>query len=216
MGKRWKQWQTLFWGLQNHCRGNCSHEIKRYLLLGRKVMTNLDSMLKSRHYFANKGPSSQSYGFFSSHVWMWGLDYKESWVPKNWCFWIVVLEKSLESPLECKEIKPVSAKRNHSWIFIGRTDAEAETPILWPPDAKNWLTGKDPDSGNDWTQKNKGMTRMRWLDDIYDSMDMSLRWTSSGSWWWTGKPGLLQSMELQRVRHDWATKYNRNTLLSQK
>ena len=121
--------------------GDCSHEIKRRLLLGRKVMTNLDSILKKqRHYFANKGLSCQGYGFSSSHVWMWELDYKESWAPKNWCFWTVVLEKTLESPLDCKEIQPVHhPKGGQSWVFIGRTDAEAETPILWPPDVKSWL-----------------------------------------------------------------------------
>ena len=123
---------------------------------------------KQRHYFANKDPSSQSYGFSSSHVWMWELDYKESWVPKNWCFWTVVLEKTLERTLDCKEIKPVHPKGNQSWIFIGRTDAEAETLILWPPDAKNWLTGKDPDAGKDWRREEKGMTEMvgrhHWLD----------------------------------------------------
>ena len=105
---------------------------------------------RQRHYFANKGPSSQSYGFLSSHVLMWELDYKESWVPKNWCFWTVVLEKTLESPLDSKEIQPVHSKANKFWIFIGRTDAEAETPTLWPPDAKNWLIGKDFDAGKDW------------------------------------------------------------------
>ena len=113
---------------------------------------------KQRHYFANKGPSSQSYGFSSSHIWMWELDYKESWGTKNWCFLTVVLENTLESPLDFKEIKPVHPKGNQSWIFIGRTDAEAETPILWPPDVKNWLTGKDPDAGKDWRQEEKGMT----------------------------------------------------------
>ena len=112
-------------------------DMKRCLLLGRKAMTYLDSILKSRHYFANKGLSSQSYGFSSSHVQMWELDCKESWAPKNWCFWTVALEKTLESPLDCKKIQPVNPKVNPSWIFIGRTDAEAETPILWPPDAKN-------------------------------------------------------------------------------
>ena len=115
---------------------------------------------KQRHYFANKGPCSQSYGFSSSHVWMWELDYKESWVTKNWWFWIVVLEKTLESPLDCKEIKLVNPKGNQSWIFIGRTDAEAETPILWPPDAKNWLIGKDLDAEKDWRQEEKGMTEV--------------------------------------------------------
>ena len=113
---------------------------------------------KQRHYFANKGPSSQTYGFSCSHVWMWELDQKESWVPKNWCFQTVVLEKTLESPLDCKEIQPVHAKRDQSLMFIGRTDAEAETPVLWPPDVKNWLTGIDPDVGKDWRQEEKGMT----------------------------------------------------------
>ena len=113
---------------------------------------------RQRHYFAKKGLSSQSYGFSSSHVWMWQLDYKESWVLKNWCFWTVVLEKTLESPLDCKEIKSVNPKRNQPWIFTGRTDAEAETPILWPPDAKNWLIWKDPDTGKDWRQEEKGTT----------------------------------------------------------
>ena len=131
--------------------GDCSHEIKRCLLLGRKVMTNLDSILKSkRHYFANKGPSSEGYGFSNSHVWMWELDCKESCALKNWCFWTVVLERTLQSSLDCKEIQPVHPEENQSWIFIGRTDAEAETPILWPPGAKNWLIGKDPDAGWDW------------------------------------------------------------------
>ena len=139
--------------------GDCSHEIKRRLLLGRKAMTNLDSILKKqRHYFANKGPSSQSYGFSSSHVWMWELDYKESWTPKNWCFWTVVLEKTLESPLDCKEIQPVHPKGYQPWMFIGRTDAETATAILWPPDAKNWLIGKDPDATKDWRQEEKGTT----------------------------------------------------------
>ena len=113
---------------------------------------------KQRHYFADKGPSNQSYGFSSSHVWMWELDYKESWVPKNWCFWTVMLQRTLESPLDSKKIKPVHPKGNQSWIFIGRTDAKAETPILWPPDAKNWPIGKDPDAGKDWRQEEKGMT----------------------------------------------------------
>ena len=113
---------------------------------------------KPRHYFADKGPYSQSYGFSSSHVWMWELDHKEGWAPKNWCFWTVVLEKRLESPLDCKEIKPVHPKGNQSWIFTGRTDAEAEAPILWPPDAKNWLIGKDPDAGKDWRQEKRWTT----------------------------------------------------------
>ena len=108
---------------------------------------------KQRHYFANKGPSSQGYGFSSSHVWMWELDYKESWAPKNLCFWTVVLEKTLESPLDCREIQPVHSKGDQSWVFIGRTDAEAETPILCPSNVKSWLIWKAPDTVRDWGQE---------------------------------------------------------------
>ena len=111
-----------------------------------------------RHYFANKGPSSQGYGFSSSHLQIWELDYKERWAPKSWCFWTMVLEKTLESPLDCKEIQPIHPKGSQSWIFIGRTDAEAETPILWSPNVKNWLIRKDPDTGKDWRREEKGMT----------------------------------------------------------
>ena len=112
---------------------------------------------KQRYYFVNKGPSSQGYSFSSSHVWMWELDYKENWAQKNWCFWTVVLEKTLESPLDCTEIQLVHPK-DQSWEFIGRTDVEAETPILWPPHSKSWLMRKDPDAGKDWGQEEKGMT----------------------------------------------------------
>ena len=129
---------------------------------------------KQKHYFPNEGPSSQSYGFFSSHVWMWELDYKESWAPENWCFWTVVLKKTLESPLDCKKIQPVHSKGDQSWLFTGRTDVEAETPILWPPDMKNWLIGKDPDDEKDWGGRRRERQRMRWLDGITNSMDMSL------------------------------------------
>ena len=137
--------------------GDCSHEIKRHSLLGRKVMTNLNSIFKNqRHHFVHKCPYSQSYGFYSNHVLMWEMDHKEGWAPKNWCFWIVVLEKTLEGPLERKKIKPVNPKGDPPWIFIGRADAEAA--ILWPPDAKSWLIGKDPDAGKDWGQEEKGVT----------------------------------------------------------
>ena len=126
---------------------------------------------KQRHYFAKKGPSSQSCGFSSSHVWRWELNSKESWVPKNWCFWTVVLEKTLESPLDCKEIQSVHPKGYQSWIFIGRTDAAAETPILWPPDVKNWFFWKDPETGKDWRLEEKGTREdemvgwHHWLDE---------------------------------------------------
>ena len=127
---------------------------------------------KQRHPFADKGLHSQSYGFSGSHVQMWELDHKESWVLKNWCFWTIVLEKSLESPLASKEIKPANPKGNEPWIFFGRTDAE--TLILWPPDVKSWLTWKYSDAGKDWGQKRKGWQRMRWLNGITNSMDLSL------------------------------------------
>ena len=148
-----------FSGLQNHCWWYLQPWNYWTLAPWKKSYDQpRQHIKKQRHYLANKDPSTQSYGFSNSHVWMWKLDYKESWAPKNWCFWTVVLKKTLESPLGCKEIKPVHPKGNHYWIFIGRTDAEAETSILWPPDSKNWLTGKDPDAGKDWRQEEKGMT----------------------------------------------------------
>ena len=128
---------------------------------------------KQRHHLANKDPSSQSSGFSNSHVWMWELDYKENWVPKNWCFWTVVLEKTLESPLDCKAIKLVHPKENQSWIFIGRTDTEAETPIFWPLDAKNYSLEKTLMVGKIEGRRRRGQ-EMRWLDNITDSMDMNL------------------------------------------
>ena len=130
---------------------------------------------KQRHYFANKGPSSQGYGFYSSHVWMWELDYKEGWALKNWCFWTMVLEKTLESPLDCKEIQPVHPKGDRSWVFFGGNDAEAETPVLWPSHAKSWLIGKRLLMlGGTGGRRRRGRQRMRWLDGIIDSIDMSL------------------------------------------
>ena len=161
--------------------GDCSREIKRRLLLGRKAMTKLDSLLKSRHYFANKGPSSQSYGFPSSHVWMWESDYKESWAPKNWCFWTVAWEKTLESLLDCKEIEPVHSEGDQPWDFFGRNDAKAETPVLWPPHAKSWLIGKALMLGGIVGRRRRGWQRMRWLDGITHLMDMRL--SKLGNWW---------------------------------
>ena len=136
-----------------------SHEIKRHLLLGRKAMTNLDSILKSRDITLPTKVHLVKDVFSSSPIWMWVLDYKESWAPKNWCFWTVVLEKTLESPLDSKEIQPVHHKGNQSWIFFGKTDAEAWTPILWPPDANNSLFWKNPYPGKDWRQEEKVTTQ---------------------------------------------------------
>ena len=152
---------------------DCSHEIKRCVFLGRKAMTNIDRVLKRRDItLPKKGPYNESYSFSCSHVWMWELDHKEGWVPKNSCFRTVVLENTLESPLASKEIKPVNSKGSQSWIFIGRTDAEA--PIFWPPDAKGRLIGKDPNAGKDWIGRRSGWQRMRWLYGITDSVDMRL------------------------------------------
>ena len=170
-------------------------------------MTNLDSILKSRditlptnvHLF-------KAMVFSSSQIWMWEVDYKESWALKNWCFWTVVLEKNLECPLDCKEIQSVHSKGDQSWVFFGRTDAKAETPILWPPHAKCWLIGKDwcweglgPGGEGDnrgWDGWMASPTRWTWV------------WVNSGSWWWRGRPGVLQFMGSQKVGHDWATELN--------
>jgi len=162
---------------------------------------------KQRHYFANKGLSSQSYGFSSSHVWTWELDYKESWAPKNWCFWTVVLEKALESLLDCKEIQPVHPKGDQSWVFIGRTDVEAETPIFWPPDAKNWLIRKRPWCWERLKAGGEGDDR-GWNGWMASPTQWTWVWVSSGRWWRIGKPGVLQSMGSQRVGHDWVNELN--------
>ena len=180
MGKQWKQCQTLcFWAPKSlqmvtaamklkDAPWKKSHEKSRQL------------NKKQRYYFANEGPSSQSYGFSNCHVWMWELDHKESWALKNWCFWTVVLEKILESPLDCKEIQPVHSEWDQYWIFIGRNDAEAEAPILWPPDGKNWLIKNKKQTKKTLMlvkiedRKRRGWQRTRWLDGITDSLDVSL------------------------------------------
>ena len=157
--------RLYFGGLQNHCWWWLQPWNEKTLAPWKKNYDQSGQHIKKqRHYFATKFLSSQSYGFSSSLVWMWELNSKESWAPKNWCFWTVLLEKTLESPLDCKEIQPVYPTGNQSWTFIGRTDAEAETPILWPPDVKNWFIGR----------KRRGWQRIRWLDGITDSMDISL------------------------------------------
>ena len=179
-----------FLGSKITADGDCSHEIKRRLLLGRKAMTNLNRILKSRDITLLTNVGLVKAGFSSSHVRMWESDHTDSWAPKNWCFWTVVF----------------NPKRNQYWTFTGKTNAEAEAPILWPPDAKKWLTGKDPDAGKDWRQQEEGKTE----DEMAGSPTRwTWVWASSGSWWWTGRPGVLQSMGSQRVGHiDWATEVN--------
>ena len=183
----------IFGGSRITADGDCSHEIKRCLLLGRKVMTNLDSIFKSTDItLSTKVCLVKAMVFSSGHVWMWELDNKESWALKNLCFWTVVLEKALESPLDCEEIQPILPKGNQSWILIRKTDAEVETPILWSPDV-SWLIGKDPDAGKDWVQEQKGMTEdemvgchhrlnghgFGWNLEVGDGQGCLVRW---GSW----------------------------------
>ena len=175
MEKQWKKWQTLFWGAPKSLQMvTAAKKLKDAYSLEGNYNQPRQHIKKQKHYFTNKGLSIQSYGFSSSHVWMWELDYKESWAQKSWCFWTVVLEKTLESPLDCKEIQPVHPKGNQSWIFIGRTDVEAETPTLRSPHVKSWLIGKDSDAVKDWRQEEKGTTEDEMVDAITDSTDMSL------------------------------------------
>ena len=172
MGKQWRQRSKITAG------GDCSMKLKDAFAPWKESYDQpRQHIKKQRHYFANKGLSSQGYGFSSSHVWMWELDYKESWVPKNWCFWTVELEKTLESPLDCKEIQPVNPKGNQSWIFVGRIDAEAETSILWPPHTKSWLIGKYPDAGRDWGQEEKGMTEDEMTGSHHQLDGHEFEWT---------------------------------------
>ena len=174
----WKQWQTLFFGAPKSLQMvTAAMKLKDICSLEAKLWST-----KQRHYFANKGPSSQGYGFSCGHVWMWELDCEESWVPNNWCSWTVVLEKTLESALNCSEIQPVHPKGNQSLIFIGRTDVEAETQMLWPPDVKNWLIWKDPDAGKDWGQEEKGTAEGGWGGWMASPSRWTWVWTSSRSW----------------------------------
>ena len=162
---------------------------------------------KQRHYFANKGPSSQGYGFSSGQVWMWELDYKESWAPKNWCFWTVVLEKTLESPLDCKEIQPDHPKGDQSWVFIGRTNVEAETPILWPSDYGELTHRKRPWCWERLKAREEGDDR-GWDGWMASPTQWTRVWVDSGSWWWIGRPGVLRFLGSQSIRQDWETELN--------
>ena len=162
MANRWRKngnsdW-LFSWAPKSLQMVTAAMKLKDAYSLGGKYDQPRQHIKKQRQYFANKGLSSQSYGFFSSQVWTRDLDYKESWAPKNWCFWTVVFEKTFERPLDCKDIQPVHPTGDQSWVFIGRTDVEAETPILWPPDPRRWLIGKDPDAGRDSRQEEKGTT----------------------------------------------------------
>ena len=197
MANRWGTMKTVtdFLFLGSLQTSDHSHEIKRRLLFGRKAMTNLDSILKTRHITL---PTEVHIikGFSSSHVWMGELVHKEGWVLKNRCFWIAVLEKTVESPLDSKEINPVSPKRNQPWIFIRRTNADAEAPILWPPNMKNWLTGKKPWCWERLKAGGKGVDR-EWDGWMTLLTWWTWVWISPRSWWWTGKPDVLQAMGLQ-------------------
>ena len=164
MGKQWKQWQTLFfWAPKSLQMVTAAMKLKDTTPWKKCYVQPRQHIKKQKHYFANKGPSSQGYGFSSSHVWMWELEHKESWVPKNWCFQTVVLEKTLENPLDCKEIQPVHPRGNQSWLLIGRTNAEAEAPILWPPDVRTDCLEKTLMLGKIESRKKRGQQRMRWF-----------------------------------------------------
>ena len=204
MGKQWKQWETIFLGSKITADGDWSHEIKRCLLLGRKVMTNLDSILKGRDItLPTKVRLVKAMVFPVVMYGVWELDYKESWVPRNWCFWTVVLEKVLESPLDCKEIKPVNPKGNQSWIKWKDWcwSWNSNTLATWCKELTHWkrpwcwerLTAGRERDDRGWDGWMASPTQRTWV------------WVDSGSWWWTGRPGMLQSMGSQRVRHDWAT-----------
>ena len=198
-------------GLQNRCRWWLQPWHQKTLAPWKKSYDQpRQHIKKQRHYFAKQGLFSQSYDFSSSHIWMWELDYKESWVSKNWCFWTVVLEKTLESPLDCKETKPVNRKGDQSWIFTGRTDTEAKLQYFGHLMQRNDSLEKTLMLGKTEGRRRREQQRMRWLDGISQWIWI---WVSSGRWWRTGKPGVLQSMGLQRAGH-WATGLNWTWLYS--
>jgi len=203
--------RLYFLGLPNHWRQWLQPWNKKMLAPWKKSCYKpRHHIKKQRHFFADKGPSNQNYGFSNSRVWMWELDYKESWAQKNWCFWTVVLKKTLESPLDRKDIKPVNSKGNQSWIFIGRTNVEAEAPTLWPPDVKSRLLRKDPWCWERLKAGGEGHDR-GWNGWMASPTQWTWVWASSERWWRTGKPGVLWSMRSQRVKHNWATEQQTNT-----
>ena len=201
-----KQCQTYLegGGSKITANGDCIHEIKTLTPWKESYDQPRQHIKKQSHYFVHKGPSSQGYGFSSGHVWMCELDCEESWVQKNWCFWTVVLEKTLESALDCKEIQQAHPKGNQSWMFIGRTDAKAETPILWPPHAKSWVIGKDPRCWEGLGAEGKGDDR-GWDGRMASLTGWTWVWVDSRGCWWTGRPGVLWFMGSQRAEHNWAT-----------
>ena len=176
MGKQWKQWLTLFFWIPKSLQMVIAAMKLEDTLWKENYNQPRQHIKEQRHYFVNKGLSSQGCGFSSGHVWMWELDCKESWAPKNWFFWTVVLEKTLESPLNCKEIQPVHPKGDQSWVFIGTIDVEAETSLLWPPDVKSWLIWKDPDAGKDWGQE-KGRTEDEMVGWLHRLNGHGFEWT---------------------------------------
>ena len=211
MANRWgnNENRLYFLGLQKSLQMVTeAMKLKDTWSLEEKLSPTRQPIKQQIHYFANKGPSRQGYGFSSDHVWMWKLDYKESWVSRNWCFWTVVLEKTLESRLDCKEIQPVHPKGDQSWVFIERTDAEAETPVFWPPDQRTDSLEKTLMLG-----KIDGGRRRVLFSRGWDGwMGSPTQWTwicvDSRSWWWTGRPGMLQSMGSHRFGHEWETELN--------
>ena len=203
MGKQWKQWQTLILGgLQTHCRWWQQPWNSKMPAPWKKSYDKpRQHIKKQRHTFPTKVHIVKAVVFLVVIYRCKSWTIKKGWALKSWFFQTMVLEKTLESPLDCKEIKLLNSKGNQPWIFIGRTDAEAEAPLLWPPDVKSQLTGKDPDAGKDWRQE-KGTTENGMAGWHHQWMWV---WVSSGRWWRTGKPGVVQFMGSQRVRHNWAT-----------
>ena len=216
MATRWRNKETvtdfIFGGSQITADGDWSHEIEGCLLLGRKAVTNLDSILKTRDP-ANKGPFSQGYGFSSSHVWMWELDYKESWAPKNWCFWTVVLKRILESPLDCKEIQESILKEISPEYPLEGLMLKLKFQYFGHLMQRTDSLEKNPDAGKDWRREFSGDDR-GWDGWMASPTQWTWVWEGCGSWWWTGRPGMLQFMELQRVGHDGATELNWGTIFT--